>query len=292
MSTRTAVRSYAIFHTASVVASKQRKLDKTFLRSKAYRPHSLPLKTCAHRQTDSLGTPQKVGLGLLLVVVGGAAASLLLTQGFSLRDAADYVTRTVDAYGPWGPVIFIAAFIVATLLLIPATGLTLAAGFLFGPGAGTALVTLAATLGAAAAFLVSRYLAKDYIKGKLQSYPRLKAIEEQVSAEGVKIVLLLRLAPLVPFTILNYALGVTDVSFVSYTVATALGKLLGVFSQVYVGSTGRSVEAATQATGSSNISLALTAVGVVASILVTKVIADKASAVLKEYDSELGSSDQ
>ena len=224
--------------------------------------------------------------------VGATAAYLFLTKGFSLSEAANYITRTVEAYGPWGPVIFTAAFVVATLLLIPATGLTLAAGFLFGPVSGTALVTLAATLGAAAAFLVSRYLARDLIKGKLQSYPKLKAIEEQVSAEGIKIVLLLRLAPLVPFTILNYALGVTDISFGSYTVATALGKLLGVFSQVYIGSTGRSVETATTARGSSNVSLALTAVGVVASILVTKVIADKASAVLKEYDSDLDSSNE
>lgn len=280
-----------MLHKAILVTSEQKKLDKAFLRSKAHRSHKPALKTCAGSQTDSLGTPQKVVLGLLLVIVGGAAASLYLVKGFSLRDAADYVTRMVDAYGPWGPVIFIAAFVVATLLLIPATGLTLAAGFLFGSVAGTALVTLAATVGAAAAFLVSRYLAKDYIKGKLQSYPRLKAIEEQVSAEGIKIVLLLRLAPLVPFTILNYALGVTDVSFLSYTVATALGKLLGVFSQVYIGSTGRSVEAATQATGSSNVSLALSVVGVVSSVLVTKVIADKASAVLKEYDADLDSSD-
>ena len=99
--------------------------------------------------------------------------------------------------------------------------------------------------------------------------------------------LLLRLAPLVPFTVLNYALGVTDVSLVSYSVATALGKLPGVFSQVYVGSTGRTVEAATSTSSTaSSISLALTVVGVLSSVLVTKVIADKASAVLKDYEPE------
>lgn len=260
-----------------------------FLRTRQPEAHRPSFRLRASDSTNSLGTPQKVGVGLLLIAAGTAVA-IFFTQGWSLKEAADYVSRTIDAYGPWGPVIFVATFVVATLLLIPATGLTLAAGFLFGPVAGTALVTLAATLGAAAAFLVSRYIAKDYIKGKLQSYPRLKAIEEQVSTEGFKIVLLLRLAPLVPFTILNYALGVSEVSFVPYIVATALGKLFGVFSQVYVGSTGRSVEAATTATGSNNINLALTAVGVVASIVVTKVIADKASGVLKQYDSDLGSS--
>lgn len=232
-------------------------------------------------------------MGIALILAAGTASALFFTKGVSLRDAADAVTHTVDTYGSWGPVIFVTAFVTATLLLIPATALTLAAGFLFGPTKGTALVTLAATLGAAAAFLVSRYLAKDFAKAKLQSYPRLKAIEEQVSQEGVKIVLLLRLAPLVPFTVLNYALGVTDVSLLSYTVATVLGKLPGVLSQVYVGSTGRTVEAATSTSASSSassISLALTVVGVLSSVLVTKVIADKAAAVLKEYEPESGSS--
>lgn len=276
-------------HSQTRKVSSSRFLHSAFAASPFSRSRRPVTKRPASGNTDNLGTPQKLGIGLLLLV-SGAAVTAFLTQGRSLKEAADYITRTVDASGPWGPVIFVTTFVIATLLLIPATGLTLAAGYLFGPVAGTALVTAAATLGAVAAFVVSRYIAKDYIKGKLQSYPRLKAIEEQVSTEGIKIVLLLRLAPLVPFTILNYALGITDVSFVSYTVATALGKLPGVFSQVYVGSTGRSVEAATTATGSSNLSLALTAVGVVASILVTKVIADKASGVLKQYDSDLDSS--
>ncbi|KAL0039103.1 hypothetical protein WJX77_007829 [Trebouxia sp. C0004] len=235
--------------------------------------------------TDDSQMPQtlpKVALVVLLLAVASTAFYVFGVQHISIKDIAASLDELVRSYGPLGPVIFVAAYVVATLVLIPSTALTLAAGYLFGPGFGTALVSLAATLGASLAFLISRYLAQPYAKAKLKAYPRLESIEEQISAEGIKLVLLLRLAPLIPFTILNYALGVTDIAFVPYLAATWLGKLPGIFSSVYLGSTGRSIDTVTSTGGINKMSFALNAVGVVASVLVTKLLADKASAVLRD----------
>ena len=231
-------------------------------------------------------TLAKTAVASLLLAAAGLAFYIFGIQHVSLKDVAASLDKLVRSYGPYGPVIFVSAYIAATLVLIPSTALTLAAGYLFGPGFGTLLVSLAATLGASLAFVISRYLAQPYAKAKLQAYPKLESIEEQISAEGIKLVFLLRLAPLVPFTVLNYALGVTDVSFGSYVAATWLGKLPGVFSQVYLGSTGRSIDAAANSSrGFDRVSLVLNAVGVVASVLVTKLLADKASAVLRDSGS-------
>ena len=229
-------------------------------------------------------TIPKVAVVTLLLAGGSTVFYIFGVQHLSIKAVAASLDNLVRSYGPLGPVIFAAAYVTATLVLIPSTALTLAAGYIFGLKFGVVLVSLAATLGASLAFLISRYLAQPYAKAKLQAYPRLESIEEQVSAEGIKLVLLLRLAPLIPFTILNYALGVTDISFGSYVAATWLGKLPGIFASVYLGSTGRSIDAATSSGGVDRVSFALNAVGVVASVLVTKLLADKASAVLRRED--------
>ena len=254
------------------------------LSSKASRTHKRALPVSDKTPKDPVSTtdnkmPQalpKIAIAALLLATAGLAFYFSGAKHLSLKDIAASLDELVRSYGPWGPVIFVAAYVAATILLIPSTALSLAAGYLFGPGYGTALVSLAGTIGASLAFLISRYLAQPYAKAKLHQFPKLESIEKQVSAEGVKLVLLLRLAPLVPFTVLNYALGVTDISFVSYISATWIGKLPGVFSSVYVGSTGRSIDAATSAGGTDKVSFALNAVGVIASVLVTKLLADKA----------------
>ena len=241
--------------------------------------------------SDTRVSLPKIAIAVLLLAAAGLAVYLFGAKQLSLRDIAASLNDLVQSYGPWGAVIFVAAFVAATLVLIPSTALTLAAGYLFGPSYGTVLVSLASTIGASLAFLISRYLAQPYAKAKLRQYPKLQSIEKQVSSEGIKLVLLLRLAPLVPFTVLNYALGVTDISFLSYIFATWIGKLPGVFSSVYVGSTGRSIDAATSVGGIDKVSFTLNAIGVIASVLVTKLLADKASAVLNDDIDDASTSD-
>jgi len=101
-------------------------------------------------------TLPKVALVVLLLAVASTAFYVFGVQHISIKDIAASLDELVMSYGPLGPVIFVAAYVAATLVLIPSTALTLAAGYLFGPGFGTALVSLAATLGASLAFLISR----------------------------------------------------------------------------------------------------------------------------------------
>ncbi len=140
----------------------------------------------------------------------------------------------VNGLGAWGPVVFMAGYVVGTVALVPGSALTLAAGAVFGLGPGVVYVFTAATVGASLAFLVSRYVARDMIEQRLAGNPRFAAVDAAVGREGRKIVLLLRLSPVFPFNLLNYTLGLTKVRFVDYLVAS-LGMLPGSFLYTYYG---------------------------------------------------------
>jgi uncharacterized membrane protein YdjX (TVP38/TMEM64 family) len=123
---------------------------------------------------------------------------------------------------------------VATVAFVPGSLLTLAAGAIFGLSMGTLYVFIAAVLGSSAAFLVSRHLARAVIEQRLAGSARFAVIDRAVSAQGRKIVLLLRLSPVFPFNLLNYALGLTKVRFVDYLVAS-VGMIPGTLLYVYYG---------------------------------------------------------
>ena len=126
----------------------------------------------------------------------------------------------VEASGPWGQVLFVIVYIVATVLLMPGSALGLGAGALFGVVRGSLLVSLAATLGATCAFLLGRYLARDWLPKKLEGRVAFTAMDEAVAQEGWRIVFLARLSPVLPFTLLNYAFGLTRVSLRDYVLAS------------------------------------------------------------------------
>lgn len=163
-----------------------------------------------------------------------AGLILLLVAG---RQVGAYVPRFaewVDGLGAWGPVVFALGYAMATVAFIPGSLMTLAAGALFGLAKGTVTVFAGATLGAGSAFLVSRYLARGAVERRIVGSPRFAAIDRAVAREGLKIVTLLRLAPIFPFNLLNYALGLTRVRFHHYLVAS-IGMLPGTFLYVYYG---------------------------------------------------------
>ena len=146
------------------------------------------------------------------------------------------VLQTVAELGPWGPIAFLLVYVAATVLLLPGIILTLGAGFVFGLGWGTVLVSVSSTLGATASFLVGRHLARDWVAGKMRAYPRFSAVDEAVASEGWKIVGLTRLSPVFPFNLLNYAFGITQVKVRHYVLASWLGMLPGTILYVYIGS--------------------------------------------------------
>jgi uncharacterized membrane protein YdjX (TVP38/TMEM64 family) len=179
--------------------------------------------------------PVAKNLVLLCAILGIAIAFLLGDPKSWLAAAID----TAEKLGPWGPVIFILAYVIATVLMVPGSALTLAAGTLFGVGYGTGIVSIASTMGAAAAFLVGRFLARDAITAKTAGNASFVALDRAMSKEGWKIVALARLSPVFPFTLLNYAFGLTRVKFLHYVLASWIAMLPGTLLYVYLGSLAR-----------------------------------------------------
>jgi len=221
-------------------------------------------------------SPAKIATVVLIVtvvVIGG-------------RWAGGYVPQLrawVEGLGAWGPAAFVAVYAAATVAFVPASLLTLGAGAIFGVGRGTALVFVAATLGASASFLVARYVARSSIERRIQRDARFAAIDRAVAAEGLKIVTLLRLSPAVPFNLLNYALGLTSVRFGDYFLAS-IGMLPGTLMYVYLGAIGGDVAAVAGGAnaGRSTAEWALLVVGLAATVAVTVSITRIARRALAE----------
>lgn len=148
-----------------------------------------------------------------------------------LKDALQWI----DSLGTVGAIAFIAIYIMATVAFLPGSILTLGAGVLFDVFWGSVYVFIGATLGATAAFLIGRYLARNWVIKKIADNKKFAAIDNAVGREGLKIVLLTRLSPIFPFNLLNYAFGVTAVSLKDYFLG-CVGMIPGTIMYVYIGS--------------------------------------------------------
>lgn len=176
----------------------------------------------------------------------------------------------IESLGSIGAIAFIGIYIIATIAFLPAFILTLGAGVLFGVWWGSVYVFIGATLGAIAAFLVGRYLVRDWVAKKIAGNDKFSAIDRAVGKEGLKIVLLTRLSPIFPFNLLNYAFGVTGVSIKDYIIGS-IGMIPGTMMFVYIGSLVGSVALIGTETAPTNPTLQWTIriVGFVATIAVT-----------------------
>ena len=147
-----------------------------------------------------------------------------------------HILDWVAAQGIWAPVLFVLVYAGAAVAFVPGSLLTLSAGAVFGVAKGVALVSLGSTLAAAISFLLGRFVLRGWIEKKLAHKPAFKAIDEAVAREGWKMVLLLRLSPVFPFTLLNYGLGLTRIGFWPAVLASWVGMLPGTILYVYLGS--------------------------------------------------------
>ncbi len=156
---------------------------------------------------------------------------------FSLNPQAllESALQWINGLGSLGGIAFIGIYIIATVAFLPGSILTLGAGVIFGVILGSLYVFIGATLGATAAFLVGRYLARDWVTNKISDNKKFAAIDKAVGKEGLKIVLLTRLSPIFPFNLLNYALGITGVSLQDYFLGS-VGMIPGTIMYVYIGS--------------------------------------------------------
>ena len=136
----------------------------------------------------------------------------------------DRLQRFVAGYGIWAPLVYVCIWALGPIFFVPATPILVVGGILFGPFWGEVYVILGATLGAMGAFLVARYLARDWVAGKLAG-TRLIALDKLVARQGWKIVAFVRLMPIFPYVLVNYAFGLTSISILSFTLATFFGMI-------------------------------------------------------------------
>lgn len=180
-----------------------------------------------------------------------------------------HVLEWVASLGPWGPIAFIGLYVAATVAFLPGSILTLGAGALFGVLKGTVIVSIASTLGATAAFAVARYAARGWVARRLRGHANFEAVDEAVKTGGWRVILLLRLSPVFPFNVFNYAAGLTDVPMGQYIGASWLGMLPGTILYVYVGSAAKSVAVVGLGRERTPVEWSLYGAGLLATLVVT-----------------------
>ena len=185
--------------------------------------------------TIQTANPSRLIVKVVLAVVV-IAGLVVVTRFIDLQQIFRNALAWISGLGPTGPLVFVLLYIVACVLLLPGSLLTLGAGVVFGVIEGSVVVSVGSTLGATCAFLVGRYLARDWVGAKIAGNEKFKAIDEAVAVEGWKIVGLTRLSPVFPFNLLNYAFGLTQVKLKHYLIASWLGMMPGTILYVYIGS--------------------------------------------------------
>ncbi len=174
-------------------------------------------------------------IACLLVASPALAQGADGSSGFNPQILLRNALQWIESLGLVGGIAFIAIYIAASVAFLPGSILTLGAGVVFGVFLGAVYVFIGATIGAIAAFLVGRYLARGWISKKIEGNQKFAAIDKAVAREGFKIVLLTRLSPVFPFNLLNYAFGITGVSLKDYALGS-IGMIPGTVMYVYIGS--------------------------------------------------------
>ena len=203
---------------------------------------------------------------VVIVAAAGLAAAVWLLP---IADWTIGLAERARSTGGAGVAIFVIAYIVSTVAFLPGSILTLAAGFAYGPVWGLAIASPASVAGATAAFLLGRTVLRGWAERRIGESPRVRAIDAAVARQGFTLVLLLRLSPLFPFNVLNYALSLSRVSLRTYVAASFIGMLPGTALYVYLGSlapAAAEIASASQRGGAPRI--ALFAAGLVATVAV------------------------
>ena len=259
-----------------------------------------PPTTCADRLKNPKIWAVLFLLGLLIFIVIDE-----FTSGYVKGIREDFL-QFVEDLGFWGAVLFAIVYIVATVFLIPGTILTLGAGFIFTQTTGsqvagtfiaTGVVFIGASIGATLAFLIGRFLLNEYTTELTKKYKTFRAINKAIETNGLKIVFLLRLSPVIPFNVLNYILGTTAVSLKAYITAL-IGLLPGTMAFCFIGSTlssvteSESTEEEDDEDGSSGtVRLVVLIVGLIATVIAVVLITlfakkELAKALKEEEDAE------
>jgi uncharacterized membrane protein YdjX (TVP38/TMEM64 family) len=216
-----------------------------------------------------------------------AAAILALLAVVALSPIAAWLgvgLTWIEQHPRLAALVFVASYVLAAVLVVPGSLLTLGAGFVFGLPVGVVLVSIGSVLGAAAAFLVGRFFARAWVADKIARLPRFKALDSATRHEGFVIVFLARLSPLFPFNLLNYGLGLTGVRFRDYFLATWIGMLPATVLYVYIGTLAKDLTSLTSGSlDSGPLGTTLLIVGFVATLVLTVLITRKANRTLAAH---------
>ena len=220
------------------------------------------------------------------ILIGCLIAILIIIGNhFNLQGLFSKSLLWVDSLGWLAPVAYIVIYNIATLLFIPGSLLTLKGGCLFGLLWGSIYVLIAAVIGATFAFLVGRYISRDWVCQQIGNKPKFQAIDKAVAKRGFKIVFLTRLSPVFPFNLLNYAFGVTKVSLKDYVLGS-IGMIPGTIMYVYMGSLIGDIAMNNSSTPTNPetqfAQLLLRGVGLITTVFVTFYVAQVAKKALSE----------
>ncbi|HUG54472.1 MAG TPA: TVP38/TMEM64 family protein [Vicinamibacteria bacterium] len=230
---------------------------------------------------EAAGPPSRARWLVLAVVVALlVVGARVLPVGDWLREFQSWVARQ----GALGGVAYAAVYVLAALAFVPGSVLTVGAGLLFGLVWGTAIVSVASTTAAALAFLIARYLARERVEALARRNRSFGAIDRAVREKGWRIVALLRLSPLVPFSIGNYLYGLTPVAFWPYVLASWIAMLPATVLYVYLGAAGKAAAGG----GRSALEWVLLGAGLAATAVVTVMVTRAARRQLARMDLEAG----
>lgn len=193
------------------------------------------------------------------------------------------LAERIRGAGAAGVLLFIAVYVVAEVALVPGSLLTMAAGFAYGPIAGLLVASPASVLAATTAFLLGRTVLRGWTQKKIARSPKMRALDRAIGRNSFKLILLLRLSPLIPFNLLNYVLGLSDVPLGRYMAASFIGMLPGAWLYVYLGSLATTAAELTHASREGGVQrIVLTAAGLVATVLAIVFVTRAAKRALVE----------
>jgi uncharacterized membrane protein YdjX (TVP38/TMEM64 family) len=203
---------------------------------------------------------------------------LLLCLGWfllPLHQWMDALQSWLFRLGPWGVAIFALILFVMTFLPAPDWPLPIAAGYVYGVWA-FPLTYLSITVASIVAFLIARFLARDRLRTFLSRRPKYRAIDKAVAKDGWTVALLLRLSPIVPFNLQDYALGITAIPFWHYVSSTLIGITPGIAVHVYFGIFGKGL-----GNGANWVDWALLAIGILATVGLRILVTRRTKAVFE-----------
>lgn len=218
----------------------------------------------------------------IVLVAFGFIATILIYLPLD-QFLKDFLLWLKNDVGPWGPLIMALAYIPLTVLALPGSILTLGGGYAFGLLVGFAADSIGSTMGATAAFLVGKTIGRSYVSAKLKEYPKFQVVATAISKSGFKIVLLLRLVPILPCNVMNYVLSVTPIGVGSYVLASWIGMMPCTFAFVYIGTTIKDIsEIGTKEASMAAFQWWMLGIGLVCTVVVTLIITRVAKDALQK----------